>query len=40
MKLSDTGTYTVHKDFGGRAIWGANLVPGNTFDSDNNGHGT
>jgi len=38
--IVDTGIFTGHADFNGRAVWGANLVPNNTFDTDNQGHGT
>lgn len=34
----DTGIYTQHSDFGGRAIWGTNTV--DNSNSDGNGHGT
>ena len=34
----DTGIYTAHSQFGGRAIWGANFV--NSVNTDENGHGT
>ncbi|EQB60618.1 subtilisin-like serine protease precursor [Vairimorpha apis BRL 01] len=34
----DTGVHVTHKDFGGRARWGANFV--NTINKDENGHGT
>lgn len=34
----DTGIYTGHNDFGGRAIFGANFVDNNN--TDGNGHGT
>jgi len=34
----DTGIYTAHSDFGGRAVWGANFV--DSDDTDGNGHGT
>jgi len=34
----DTGIYTSHNDFNGRASWGANFV--DTDDTDGNGHGT
>lgn len=36
--IIDTGIYTQHSDFGGRAIWGTNTV--DNSDSDGNGHGT
>ncbi|KAF9104523.1 hypothetical protein BGX27_010052, partial [Mortierella sp. AM989] len=35
----DTGVYTEHSDFGGRAKFGANFIP-NSPDTDENGHGT
>jgi subtilisin family serine protease len=35
----DTGIYTAHNDFNGRASWGANFV-GDADDTDKNGHGT
>jgi len=35
----DTGVYLAHNDFGGRAIWGNNFVPG-SGNNDLNGHGT
>jgi cerevisin len=35
----DTGTYTEHVDFGGRAHWGK-TIPANDPDEDGNGHGT
>jgi len=34
----DTGIYTAHNDFNGRATWGANFV--DTDNTDGNGHGT
>jgi len=34
----DTGIYTLHNDFGGRATWGKNFVDSDDFDG--NGHGT
>ncbi|KAG8696030.1 subtilisin-like serine protease [Ceratobasidium sp. 394] len=34
----DTGIYTAHNSFGGRAIWGATF--GGYADADGNGHGT
>jgi len=34
----DTGIYTSHQDFGGRAIWGSNFV--DSTNADCNGHGT
>jgi serine protease len=34
----DTGIYTAHNDFNGRASWGKNFV--DTDDTDGNGHGT
>ncbi|KAK4504099.1 hypothetical protein PRZ48_005014 [Zasmidium cellare] len=37
--IIDTGIYTEHNDFGGRAIKGANFVP-DEDDRDGNGHGT
>jgi len=36
--IVDTGIYTQHSDFGGRAIWGANYA--DDEDTDCNGHGT
>jgi len=36
--IIDTGIYTQHSDFGGRAIWGTNTV--DNSNSDGNGHGT
>ncbi|KAF9945629.1 hypothetical protein BGZ72_001165, partial [Mortierella alpina] len=35
----DTGVYTAHTDFGGRATWGANFISGSA-NTDENGHGT
>ncbi|KAF9288481.1 hypothetical protein BGZ68_000186 [Mortierella alpina] len=35
----DTGVYTAHSDFGGRATWGANFISGSA-NTDENGHGT
>ncbi|EWZ28200.1 peptidase S8/S53 domain-containing protein [Fusarium oxysporum Fo47] len=35
----DTGIRTTHKEFSGRAVWGANFVPGSP-NRDENGHGT
>ncbi|KAF8949996.1 hypothetical protein CPC16_002763 [Podila verticillata] len=35
----DTGVYTAHSDFGGRATWGANFITGSP-NTDQNGHGT
>ncbi|KAG0338428.1 hypothetical protein BG000_003975, partial [Podila horticola] len=35
----DTGVYTAHSDFGGRATFGANFVTGSA-NTDENGHGT
>lgn len=35
----DSGMYTDHSDFGGRAVLGANFVPGSS-DSDEHGHST
>jgi len=35
----DTGIYIQHNDFGGRATWGNNFVPG-SGNNDLNGHGT
>ncbi|KAF9330507.1 hypothetical protein BG006_006537 [Podila minutissima] len=35
----DTGVYTDHQEFNGRASWGANFVP-NSEDTDEYGHGT
>ncbi|KAF2807145.1 subtilisin-like serine protease-like protein PR1A [Mytilinidion resinicola] len=37
--IIDTGIYLEHNEFGGRAIWGANFVPG-APDHDDYGHGT
>jgi len=34
----DTGIYTAHSDFGGRAVWGTNTVDSSR--NDGNGHGT
>jgi len=36
--IIDTGIYTAHADFGGRAVWGTNTV--DTQNTDCNGHGT
>jgi oryzin len=36
----DTGLYTAHVDFHGRAVFGTNLVPNSTDNTDGNGHGT
>jgi subtilisin family serine protease len=36
--VTDTGIYTGHQDFGGRATWGANYAGGSN--TDGNGHGT
>lgn len=36
--IIDTGIYTAHNDFEGRAIWGTNTV--DNSNSDGNGHGT
>jgi subtilisin family serine protease len=36
--IIDTGIYTEHNDFGGRAVWGENFS--DTNDVDCNGHGT
>jgi len=36
--IIDTGVYTAHNDFGGRASWGFNGI--DTNDQDCNGHGT
>jgi subtilisin family serine protease len=36
--IIDTGIYTAHSDFGGRAVWAANFV--DSSNSDGNGHGT
>jgi len=36
--IVDTGIYIQHKDFGGRAVWGANFV--DNQNTDCNGHGT
>ncbi|KAG0360818.1 hypothetical protein BG005_009782 [Podila minutissima] len=35
----DTGVYTDHQEFNGRASWGANFVP-DSEDTNENGHGT
>src|SRR5690606_27593522 len=35
----DTGVYTAHSDFGGRATMGANFITGSA-NTDENGHGT
>ncbi|KAF9938958.1 subtilisin-like serine protease [Mortierella alpina] len=35
----DTGVYTAHSEFGGRATWGANFISGSA-NTDENGHGT
>jgi subtilisin family serine protease len=35
----DTGVYTAHTDFGGRATFGANFITGSA-NTDENGHGT
>ncbi|KAG0365498.1 hypothetical protein BGX24_004128, partial [Mortierella sp. AD032] len=35
----DTGVFTTHTDFGGRAVWGANFISGSP-NTDQNGHGT
>ncbi|KAG0233254.1 subtilisin-like serine protease [Actinomortierella wolfii] len=37
--IIDTGIYTEHEDFGGRAKFGANFIEGSE-DTDENGHGT
>lgn len=37
--LSDTGIRLTHREFGGRAVFGYNSVPGTT-DTDTEGHGT
>ncbi|KAF9305782.1 hypothetical protein BGZ74_008861 [Mortierella antarctica] len=37
--IVDTGVFTNHTDFGGRATWGANFIDGSE-DTDENGHGT
>ncbi|KAK4185257.1 alkaline protease [Podospora australis] len=34
----DTGIYTAHSNFGGRAVWGGNFV--DSSNTDGNGHGT
>jgi len=39
MYTIDTGIMITHNDFGGRARWGYNAVPGST-NNDLNGHGT
>jgi subtilisin family serine protease len=36
--IIDTGIYTAHSDFEGRAIWAANYA--DSSNSDGNGHGT
>jgi subtilisin family serine protease len=38
--IIDTGIYTQHPDFGGRAIWGADFVDSPSPETDLNGHGT
>ncbi|CAI8014581.1 Cuticle-degrading protease [Geodia barretti] len=38
--IIDTGIYTQHPDFGGRAIWGADFVDSPSPGTDLNGHGT
>ncbi|KAI0889254.1 oryzin precursor [Annulohypoxylon maeteangense] len=38
--IIDTGIYTEHPEFEGRASFGKNFVDGNTNDTDENGHGT
>jgi len=35
----DTGVFTGHTEFGGRAVWGANFIAGSP-NADENGHGT
>ncbi|KAL5351071.1 Subtilisin-like protease 2 [Pseudogymnoascus australis] len=35
----DTGIYTGHSQFGGRAVWGRNFIAGSA-NTDENGHGT
>lgn len=35
----DTGIYTGHSQFGGRAVWGTNFISGSA-NTDENGHGT
>ncbi|OMJ13141.1 Subtilisin-like protease, partial [Smittium culicis] len=37
--ILDTGIYTQHNDFGGRAVWGTSFVSGEE-NTDLNGHGT
>ncbi|KAA8568477.1 hypothetical protein EYC84_007508 [Monilinia fructicola] len=37
--IVDTGIYTSHSQFGGRASWGANFISGSA-NTDENGHGT
>ncbi|XP_070580385.1 uncharacterized protein [Ptychodera flava] len=36
----DTGIYTQHNDFGGRATWGTDTVDDPSPETDENGHGT
>ncbi|KAK0629531.1 peptidase S8/S53 domain-containing protein [Bombardia bombarda] len=36
--IIDTGIYTAHPEFGGRAVWGSNFA--DTSNTDGNGHGT
>ncbi|KAI1342422.1 oryzin precursor [Xylariaceae sp. FL0016] len=38
--IIDTGIYTDHPDFGGRASFGASFVEGDDTESDGHGHGT
>ncbi|KAI7088576.1 hypothetical protein KC356_g3179 [Hortaea werneckii] len=38
--IIDTGIYTQHNDFNGRATFGANFSPEENDNNDNNGHGT
>jgi len=35
----DTGIYTAHQEFGGRAVWGRNFIAGSP-NTDQHGHGT
>ncbi|KAI1846686.1 hypothetical protein JX266_007259 [Neoarthrinium moseri] len=39
LYVLDTGVRITHKEFGGRAVWGANFVDGSP-NNDENGHGT
>jgi len=38
--IIDTGIYTAHDDFGGRATWGTDTVDNPSPKTDGNGHGT